>query len=92
LMTFLNQNGPCYECIQATSPIRDVACRDVGVLTSEVILMATMQAQACLKYILGIGAFHNGQMLMHDGISNEQQTLTIATRADCPICQKDIHS
>lgn len=92
LMTFLNENGPCYECIQATSPIRDVACRDVGVLTSEVILMATMQAQACLKYILGIGDFNNGQMLLHDGISNQQRALTIAIRADCPICQQNIDS
>ena len=87
LMTFLNQNGPCYECIQATSPIRDVACRDVGVLASQVILIATMQAQICLKYLLEIGEFHDGQMIMHDGITNHQHTLEIAIREDCPVCQ-----
>ena len=89
LMTFMNESGPCYECIQATSPIRDVACRDVGVLTSQVILIATMQAQACLKYLLGLGELHNGQMLIHDGLSNQQQTLNIAIRPDCPVCQSN---
>lgn len=89
LMTFLNETGPCYECIQATSPIRDVACRDVGVLASQVALIATMQAQSCLKYILGVGEFMNGQMLLVDGISNQQQTLDITTRSDCPVCQTD---
>lgn len=88
LMTFLNQDGPCYECIQATSPIRDVACRDVGVLASQVILIATMQAQTCLNYVLGIGELINGQMVIHDGIANLQQKIEITIRHDCPVCQQ----
>jgi len=90
IMTFLNQgDGPCYSCLQAQIPIADVACRDVGVLASNVIMIASIQAQLSLKYLLGVGRLTDGRLLLVDGLADSFQSFHIKRSADCPCCLGD---
>jgi adenylyltransferase/sulfurtransferase len=86
LMTFKNQGGPCYTCLTSQMPINDVPCREVGVLASQVIMMASMQAQAALKYLLGFDTLKDGYLLMVDGKRDTFETFNIMKRPDCPAC------
>lgn len=89
LMTFLNQGGPCYGCLTGQLPIQDVACRDVGILASQVILMASLQAQAALKHLLGFMPIQDGRLLMVDGKTDQFDTFQISKQSTCTVCSVD---
>ena len=86
LMTFLNQGGPCYECLATQMPIKDVACRDVGILNTQVLMIGTLQAHVAIKHIIGVQSLVDGQLFMMDGKRDQFQTFTVAKSASCQVC------
>ncbi len=87
LMTFLNQGGACYECLATQIPIKDVACRDVGILNTQVMMIGIMQAHIALKHILDIQAIVDGQLIMMDGKRDMFQTFKVAKLSTCQTCR-----
>ena len=86
LMTFLNQSGPCYECLTAQMAIKDVACRDVGILNTQVLMIGTLQAHTAIKHIVGIQPLVDGKLLIMDGKQDQFQTFAITKSANCHVC------
>lgn len=86
LMTFHNQGGPCYECLATQMPIIDVACRDVGILNTQVMLIGTFQAHVAIKHLIQLQPIVDGQLLMMDGKQDEFQRFTVTKSASCQSC------
>ena len=89
IMTFLNQGGPCYECVSAQMMISDVACRDVGILNTQVMIIGLFQAHIALKHLLDIKPITDGEFMMMDGKRDEWQKFIINKSDNCTTCQID---
>lgn len=89
IITFLNQGGPCYECVSAQMMISDVACRDVGILNTQVMIIGLYQAHIALKHLLDIKAITDGELMLMDGKLDEWQKFSINKSNNCLTCHID---
>lgn len=89
LAIFLNAgHGPCYQCMFPDTDAMEVSCSEAGVLSSTVGIIGSLQAQAALKLLLGIGKTIDGSLLLMDGMSSEWRNMKINKRSNCPICSE----
>lgn len=81
-------SGPCYQCIFPEAPAAGLApsCAEAGVIAPLPGVIGTMMALEAIKLITGAGAVLRGQMLIYDGLYGETRRITLAPRADCPVC------
>ena len=89
VVVFLNngqRQGACYQCLY--SDINEVSqnCSEVGVLSTTVGIIGTIQAQQSLKLIMGIGTIEDGSMQLMDGMTGDWRKVQITKRPDCPCC------
>lgn len=89
LITLLNQGGPCYECVSAQMTISDVACRDVGILNTQVMIIGLYQAHVALKHLFDVKPIADGQLLLMDGKQDDWQRFVITKSENCPTCHID---
>ncbi|MGJ8628033.1 MAG: HesA/MoeB/ThiF family protein [Sulfitobacter sp.] len=83
-----SHDAPCYECIFATAPAPHLApsCAEAGVIGPLPGVIGAMMAMEAVKLITGAGTPLRGQMLIYDGLYGESRSISVARRADCPVC------
>ena len=79
---------PCYRCVFPEPPPPDAvpSCAAAGVLGAMAGTIGTWQATEVVKEILGIGESLAGKLLLYDALDARVERLTVARRADCPLC------
>ncbi len=81
-------SGPCYQCIFPEAPAPGLApsCAEAGVIGPLPGVVGSMMAVEAIKVITGAGQALRGEMLIYDALYGESRKITLAHRADCPIC------
>jgi len=82
LTTIIPGKTPCMNCIFPSAPKSELF-PVVGVTAG---IVAMMQANEVIKYILGIGKLMTNKLLIWDGLSTESESLRISKRDDCAVC------
>ena len=79
---------PCYRCVFPAPPPIDAisSCAQAGVLGAMAGTVGAWQASEVVKEILGIGDSLSGTLLLYDALGSRVDRLSIAKRADCPLC------
>ncbi|SFE05186.1 Molybdopterin or thiamine biosynthesis adenylyltransferase [Sulfitobacter brevis] len=82
------RGAPCYQCIfpQAPAPHLAPACSEAGVIGPLPGVVGAMMAVEAVKLLTGAGAVLRGEMLIYDALYGESRKISIAPRADCPVC------
>ena len=83
-----SRGAPCYACIfpKAPAPHLVPSCAEAGVLGPLPGVMGAMMAVEAVKHVTGAGEGLEGRMLIYDALYAETRTVTLARRADCPVC------
>lgn len=81
-------DAPCYQCIfpQAPAPELAPSCAEAGVLSPLPGVIGAMMTAEAIKLLTGAGTVLRGQMVIYDALYGESRTISIARRAECPIC------
>jgi len=79
---------PCYQCIFPTAPAPELvpSCAEGGVLGPLPGVIGAMMAVEAVKAITGAGEGLRGRMMIYDALYAETRSITMKSRADCPIC------
>lgn len=96
-MTWIPGAGPCLRCLlpKIPDPAEAQTCADVGVLSSCVGVIGSIQATEAVKYLTGAGDLLTGRLLSFDGLRMDIYTTPpMPTDPDCAVCgsQAVIHS
>ncbi len=80
--------GPCYRCLFPVPPPPGAvpSCAEGGVLGVLPGLVGCIQANETLKLIMKHGDSLSGRLLLIDALAMTFDELSIARRADCPLC------
>ncbi|TMV10164.1 molybdopterin-synthase adenylyltransferase MoeB [Ruegeria sediminis] len=81
-------SGPCYQCIFPEAPAAGLApsCSEAGVIGPLPGVVGSMMAVEALKLITQAGQPLIGEMLIYDALYGESRKISLAKRADCPVC------
>lgn len=82
LTTIIPGETACMNCIFPSPP--DNAVFPVVGVTAGVVAM--MQANEVIKYLLGIGKLLTNKLLIWDGLFTEAESLRLSKRDDCIVC------
>jgi len=82
------RGGPCYACVFPVAPDRALVptCAEAGVAGPLPGVVGSVMALEVVKQITGAGEGLRGRMLIFDGLYAETRIITLARRADCPVC------
>jgi len=70
--TFNYKNGPTYRCLYPEPPKKNIpSCSDAGVISTLPPIAANIQANECIKVLLGIGKTLSGILWQIDLLSNQ---------------------
>ncbi len=79
--------SPCWACLFAPDEgHEDVACAALGVLAPLVGLVGSLQAAEAIKLLCGAGRGLVGRLWMLEARQMRFDEITVARRADCPVC------
>lgn len=80
--------APCYRCLFPQPPPPEAApnCAEAGVLGVVPGIVGLLQANECLKLILGYGQSLAGRLLCFDARSSRWRELQLPRDPDCPGC------
>ena len=80
--------APCYQCVFPEAPAAGLApsCAEAGVVGPLPGVIGAMMALETIKLIAGAGHVLRGEMLIYDGLYGETRKISVARRADCPVC------
>ncbi|MEX0970579.1 MAG: HesA/MoeB/ThiF family protein [Paracoccaceae bacterium] len=81
--------APCYACIFPEPPAPGLVpnCAEAGIVGALAGVMGSMMALEAVKFIAQAGGVGlAGRLNIYDGLWGEARSLTIARRADCPVC------
>ncbi len=80
--------APCYRCLFPQPPPPEAApnCAEAGVLGVVPGIVGLLQANECLKLILGHGQLLAGRLLCFDARSSRWRELQLPRDPDCPGC------
>ncbi|WP_448565753.1 HesA/MoeB/ThiF family protein [Thalassotalea ganghwensis] len=84
-LDFSEQQSPCYQCWLPEIKEQESSCRDLGVLSSIVGVIGTMQATAALRLLLGDKAGLN-QLLLFDGWQMSLTPFKVVKNSQCCCC------
>jgi molybdopterin/thiamine biosynthesis adenylyltransferase len=81
-------DAPCYACVfDPDAAPSEAQCATLGVLAPLVGMVGSMQAAEAMRLLVGHdGGADNQLRLLHAG-SLRLEAITLAQRADCPVCQ-----
>ena len=85
---FDRQDTPCYRCLYSEEDENLLDCAGQGILGPVAGTIGTMMATETIKLLTGQQPALAGRLWVYDGMSGDTRTLTIKTRADCPVCQR----
>lgn len=79
---------PCYRCVFPEPPPPEAvpSCAQAGVLGAMAGTVGAWQATEVVKEILGVGDSLSGKLLLYDALDARVERLSVARRADCPLC------
>lgn len=82
------RGGPCYACVFPVAPDRALVptCAEAGVAGPLPGVVGSVMALEVVKQITGAGEGLRGRMFIFDGLYAETRIITLARRADCPVC------
>ena len=81
-------HGPCYRCVfpEPPPPGQVPSCAEGGVLGILCAAIGSVQAAEAVKLIVGIGEPLVGRLVVHDGLRQSWDTLTVRQDPDCAVC------
>ena len=82
------RHGPCYRCVfpQPPPPAQVPSCADGGVLGVVCAAIGSIQGGEAVKLIVGMGDPLTGRLMLHDGLAQSWDVLTVRKNPDCAIC------
>jgi sulfur-carrier protein adenylyltransferase/sulfurtransferase len=82
------RHGPCYRCVFPEPPPPGLvpSCAEGGVLGVLCAAIGSIQAAEAVKLIVGLGDPLIGRLLVHDGLRQSWDTLTVRKDPDCAVC------
>ncbi len=82
------QHGPCYRCVfpQPPPPALVPSCAEAGVLGVLCATIGSIQAAEAVKLIIGIGDPLAGRLMVHDGLRQSWDVLSVHKNPDCAVC------
>lgn len=83
-----HRGGPCYACLFPRKPDMNAVatCAEAGVLGPLPGVVGAMMAVEAVKELTEAGAGLVGRLVIYDALWGETRTMTVAPRADCPVC------
>ncbi|WP_406660980.1 HesA/MoeB/ThiF family protein [Methanolobus sp. ZRKC3] len=81
-MTIIPGESACFNCVFPTAPPTEVF-PVVGVTPG---IIAMIQANEVIKYLLGKGKLLANRLLIWNGLSSEMESMRISKRPDCKVC------
>lgn len=82
------KHGPCYRCVFPEPPPPGLvpSCAEGGVLGVLCAAIGSVQAAEAVKLIVGIGDPLVGRLLVHDGMAQSWDVLSVAKNPLCAVC------
>jgi molybdopterin/thiamine biosynthesis adenylyltransferase/rhodanese-related sulfurtransferase len=82
------RHGPCYRCVfpEPPPPALVPSCAEGGVLGVLCATIGSIQAAEAVKLIVGIGDPLAGRLMVHDGLRQSWDVLTVHKNPDCALC------
>lgn len=82
------RGAPCSACVFPTRPAPGLvpSCAEAGVAAPLPGILGAMMAMEAVKLITGAGTPLRGRLMIHDALHAETRVITVARRADCPVC------
>jgi molybdopterin/thiamine biosynthesis adenylyltransferase len=80
--------APCLACVfpRPPAPGQAPSCAEAGVVGALPGVVGSMMAMEAVKLVTAAGTPLRGAMLIYDGLEGDARRITIARRADCPVC------
>lgn len=88
VLTVIPHRTPCFRCLYPRSPTAAMAHRERmrGILGTNPGIVGSIVAQNAVKYILGIGDWLAGRLLLIDGEDNRFEVVQVERDASCRAC------
>jgi sulfur-carrier protein adenylyltransferase/sulfurtransferase len=82
------KHGPCYRCVFPEPPPPGLvpSCAEGGVLGVLCAAIGSIQAAEAVKLIVGIGDPLVGRLMVHDGMAQSWDELTVRKNPHCAVC------
>src|SRR5450631_2827446 len=82
------RHGPCYRCVfpEPPPPALVPSCAEGGVLGVLCATIGSIQAAEAVKLIVGIGDPLAGRLMVHDGLRQSWDVLTVHKNPGCAVC------
>jgi len=82
------RHGPCYRCVFPDPPPPGLvpSCAEGGVLGVLCAVIGSVQAAETVKLITGVGDPLVGRLMVHDGLRQSWDTLTVRKDPECAVC------
>jgi molybdopterin/thiamine biosynthesis adenylyltransferase/rhodanese-related sulfurtransferase len=82
------KHGPCYRCVFPEPPPPGLvpSCAEGGVLGVLCAAIGSVQAAEAVKLIVGIGDPLVGRLMVHDGMAQSWDVLTVRKNPLCAVC------
>ncbi|WP_094228101.1 HesA/MoeB/ThiF family protein [Methanolobus psychrotolerans] len=87
-MTIIPGKSACFNCVFPSPPPSEVF-PVVGVTPG---IIAMIQANEVIKYLLGIGELLMNRLLIWNGLCSEMEYMKVSARHDCKVCGKSVTS
>ena len=81
-VTTINREAPCLACLGYHAGMEESG---IPVLGTTAGVIGTLQANECLKLILGAGTPLTGRMLHYDGLSGSIDEIALQINPECPV-------
>jgi len=88
---YAKRRGPCYRCLFAAPPPKELApsCAEAGVLGVLPGVIGTLEAIEAIKLLLDIGDPLVGRLLVYDALEQRFTTLNVSPDPNCRYCADD---
>ena len=85
---FAVPGGPCYRCLFPQPPPAGLvpSCAEGGVFGVLPGIIGSLQANECIRWILGLGRSLLGRLVIFDALRLRFRELRLDPAEDCPIC------
>ncbi len=83
-VTTILPDGPCLACLYGASPTAPSGT--IPSIGAVVGLVASIQVQEVLKYLLGYGKLLSGKLMIWDGKNGKMIEISYSKNPGCPVC------
>jgi adenylyltransferase/sulfurtransferase len=83
-MTIMPGESACFNCVFPSEPPSEI----FPVIGTTPGIIAIIQANEVIKYLLGAGKLLTNRLLIWDGLNSEMDYMKVSKRPDCKICGK----